>query len=108
MYKCSNLHISSKFTTSNLCLILDIGTSIGIYTQFGNKISSPCIDRIILSSQFKNPMKIFFLRRKLLRALHLFVHLNLSISLLLGYLTFISGIETATGSIVSICKLQHG
>ena len=59
-------------------------------------------------SDYKNPMKIFFLRRKLLRALHLFVHLNLSISLLLGYLTFISGIDTATGSIVSICKLQYG
>ena len=32
----------------------------------------------------------------------MFVHLNLAISLLLGYLIFMLGIETATGSAVSI------
>ena len=32
----------------------------------------------------------------------MFVHLNLAISLLLGYLIFMFGIETATGSAVSI------
>ena len=32
----------------------------------------------------------------------MFLHLNLSISLLLGYLTFMVGIETATSSTVSI------
>ena len=32
----------------------------------------------------------------------MFVHLNLAIALLLGYLIFMFGIETATGSAVSI------
>ena len=41
-------------------------------------------------------------RKKLFRAVHTFVHLNLAISLLLGYLTFMAGIESATRSIVSI------
>ena len=34
-------------------------------------------------------------------AIHLFVHLNLSISLLLGYLIFMIGIETARSTTVS-------
>jgi len=29
---------------------------------------------------------------------HYFVHLNLSIALLLGYVTFLAGIETAVGN----------
>ena len=41
-------------------------------------------------------------RKKLFQAVHMFVHLNLAISLLLGYLIFMFGIETATGSAVSI------
>ena len=41
-------------------------------------------------------------RKKLFQAVHMFVHLNLAISLLLGYLVFMVGIETATGSAVSI------
>ena len=40
-------------------------------------------------------------RKKLLHAVHMFIHLNLTISLLLGYLTFMIGIETATSSTVS-------
>ena len=40
-------------------------------------------------------------RKRLFSAVHLFVHLNLSISLLLGYLTFMVGIETATSNTVS-------
>ena len=47
----------------------------------------------------------FFYRKKLFNAVHMFVHLNLAISLLLGYLTFMAGIETATGSTVSKSKL---
>ena len=43
-----------------------------------------------------------FCRKKLFSAVHMFIHLNLSISLLLGYLTFMIGIETATSSTVSI------
>ena len=34
-------------------------------------------------------------RRKLFSAIHYFVHLNLAISLLLGYIVFVSGIEHA-------------
>ena len=48
----------------------------------------------------------FFYRKKLFNAVHMFVHLNLAISLLLGYLTFMFGIETATGSTVRIEKLH--
>ena len=50
---------------SSVCLIIsivffllqgwDIGTRHGVYTQFGDKMSSPCIDRIFLSSQFPDP-----------------------------------------------------
>ena len=41
-------------------------------------------------------------RKKLFHAVHMFVHVNLAISLLLGYLVFMLGIETATSSTVSI------
>ena len=41
-------------------------------------------------------------RKKLFQAVHMFVHLNLAISLLLGYLIFMLGIETAISSSVSI------
>ena len=42
-----------------------------------------------------------FLREKLLSSVHSFVHLNLALSLLLGYVVFVSGLETAVGSEVS-------
>ena len=45
-----------------------------------------------------------FYRKKLFHAVHMFVHLNLAISLLLGYLVFMFGIETATSSTVSCMK----
>ena len=45
-------------------------------------------------------------RRKLLHAVHMFIHLNLAISLLLGYLIFMIGIETATSSTVSIEQIM--
>ena len=41
-------------------------------------------------------------RKKLFHAVHMFVHLNLAISLLLGYLIFMFGIETATSNTVSM------
>ena len=37
-------------------------------------------------------------RKKLFSSVHNFVHLNLAISLLLGYVVFMFGIELGTGS----------
>ncbi len=41
-------------------------------------------------------------RKELLTKVHNFIHLNLSISLLLGYVVFLSGVETAVASEVSL------
>ena len=41
-----------------------------------------------------------------MHAVHMFIHLNLAISLLLGYLIFMIGIETATSSTVSIEQIM--
>ena len=50
---------------------------------------------------------IFLNRKKLFHAVHMIVHLNLAISLLLGYLVFMLGIETATSSTVSkLCQMS--
>ena len=40
--------------------------------------------------------------KTLLKDLHNFVHFNLSIALLLGYTTFLAGIESATGNDASL------
>ena len=42
------------------------------------------------------PVKSLLFRKKLFSAIHYFVHLNLAISLLLGYLVFVLGNELAT------------
>ena len=44
---------------------------------------------------------VFTYRKKLFVQVHYFVHLNLSISLLLAYLVFVLGIELANTSVVS-------
>ena len=67
---------------------LQISILVAIYYQ--PSLSSDLNDDILLN------------RKKLFKAVHMFVHLNLAISLLLGYLVFMFGIETATSSTVSI------
>ena len=67
---------------------LQISIFLAIYYQQSQ--SSDLNDDILLN------------RKKLFNAVHMFVHLNLAISLLLGYLVFMFGIETATSSTVSI------
>ncbi|XP_064386426.1 latrophilin-like protein LAT-2 isoform X1 [Halichondria panicea] len=50
------------------------------------------------------------LRRELLTKVHNFIHFNLSISLLLGYVVFLSGVETAVankGACVFVAVLLH-
>ncbi|XP_064391149.1 adhesion G protein-coupled receptor E2-like [Halichondria panicea] len=52
------------------------------------------------------------LRKELLTKVHNFIHLNLSISLLLGYVVFLSGVETAVanddeGACVFVAALLH-
>ncbi|XP_064407630.1 latrophilin-like protein LAT-2 isoform X2 [Halichondria panicea] len=50
------------------------------------------------------------LRKELLTKVHNFIHLNLSISLLLGYVVFLSGVETAVASEVAcafVAALLH-
>ncbi|XP_064407205.1 adhesion G protein-coupled receptor L3-like isoform X2 [Halichondria panicea] len=50
------------------------------------------------------------LRKELLTKVHSFIHLNLSISLLLGYVVFLSGVETAVankGACVFVAALLH-
>ena len=49
---------------------------------------------------------LFFLstitfRKELFKSVHYFIHLNLSIALLLGYVAFLAGIDTAVGNRVS-------
>ena len=46
-----------------------------------------------------------FFRKKLFSAIHYFVHLNLAISLLLGYLAFVLGIELGNSNKVSLYTL---
>ncbi len=41
---------------------------------------------------------LLILRKELLTKVHSFIHLNLSISLLLGYVVFLSGVETAVAN----------
>ncbi len=41
---------------------------------------------------------LFMFRKELLAKVHNFIHLNLSISLLLGYVVFLSGVETAVAN----------
>ncbi|XP_064396295.1 adhesion G protein-coupled receptor L3-like isoform X2 [Halichondria panicea] len=58
-------------------------------------------------------LSIFYfltLRKELLTKVHNFIHLNLSISLLLGYVVFLSGVETAVankGACVFVAALLH-
>ncbi|XP_064386127.1 sushi, von Willebrand factor type A, EGF and pentraxin domain-containing protein 1-like isoform X2 [Halichondria panicea] len=50
------------------------------------------------------------LRKELLTKVHYFIHLNLSISLLLGYLVFLTGVETAVANKVAcvfVAALLH-
>ncbi len=44
---------------------------------------------------------LFVVRKDLFEAFHNFIHLNLAVALLLGYLLFLGGIDTATGNTVS-------
>ena len=41
--------------------------------------------------------------KKLLTAVHNFVHLNLAVSLLCAYIVFVAGVEHAVGNTVSLC-----
>ncbi len=41
---------------------------------------------------------LLMFRKELLTKIHNFIHLNLSISLLLGYVVFLSGVETAVAN----------
>ena len=45
---------------------------------------------------------LLLFRKELLTRVHNFIHLNLSISLLLGYVAFLSGIQTAVANKVSL------
>ena len=45
---------------------------------------------------------LLLFRKELLTRVHNFIHLNLSISLLLGYVAFLSGIQTAVVNKVSL------
>ena len=72
---------------------LQISILVAIYYQQSQ--SSDLNDDILLN------------RKKLFNAVHMFVHLNLAISLLLGYLVFMFGIETATSSTVSIMSYSQ-
>ena len=47
------------------------------------------------------------LRRELFTKVHYFIHLNLSITLCLGYIAFVAGIEKATAYEVSIVRVHH-
>ena len=46
---------------------------------------------------------MFICRNTLLKGIHNFIHLNLAIALFLALIVFVSGIETATKSEVSLC-----
>lgn len=46
-----------------------------------------------------------FYRKKLRTSVHYFVHLNLAMSLLLAFIVFVVGLETAIGSTVSFSIL---
>ncbi len=45
---------------------------------------------------------LLMFRKELLTKVHSFIHLNLSISLLLGYVVFLSGVDTAVANEVSL------
>ncbi len=45
---------------------------------------------------------LLMFRKELLIKVHSFIHLNLCISLLLGYLVFLSGVETAVANKVHL------
>lgn len=46
-------------------------------------------------------VSLCFLSKTLLVSVHNFIHLNLAIALLLGYILFLGGIETATATTVN-------
>ena len=46
---------------------------------------------------------LLFLSKKLFQLVHYFIHLNLAISLFVGYLVFVTGIQTARHSVVRKC-----
>ena len=48
---------------------------------------------------------ILFLRRELFAKVHYFIHLNLSITLCLAYITFVAGIEK--GATYQVSNIQH-
>ncbi len=57
---------------------------------------SPCVCLILILN--------FLLSKTLLVAVHNIIHLNLAIALLLGYLLFLAGIETAT--VYDVCTIS--
>ncbi len=50
---------------------------------------------------------LYTCRKQLFNKVHYFVHLNLSISLLLAYFVFVVGIETAVGNRVTCNDINH-
>lgn len=48
---------------------------------------------------------ILFLRRELFAKVHYFIHLNLSITLCLAYITFVAGIEK--GAAYQVSNIQY-
>ena len=50
---------------------------------------------------------ILFLRRELFSKVHYFIHLNLSITLCLAYITFVAGIEKAVAYEVSTIQYKY-
>ena len=45
-------------------------------------------------------------RKELFTSVNYFVHLNLSISLLLGYMVFVAGVDNAVSNRVSVHKIS--
>ena len=50
---------------------------------------------------------MFICRNTLLKGIHNFIHLNLAIALFLALIVFVSGIEAATASEVSLCTYTN-
>ena len=80
---------------SSICLFI----TVVFYTLMGYVVKS-CVVIVIDVYTFQNSY-----RKKLFNAVHYFVHLNLALSLLLGYVVFMIGIELGTSS--TVCEI-HG
>ena len=65
--------------------------------KHNNLLSDSCND--IISAVIRDTT-FLFLSKKLLLMVHYFIHLNLAISLFVGYLVFVIGIQTARHSMV--------